>query len=86
MRGFLAALAMIALLFGASGAAGAAANKQVRHPAAQAEVHTHTASGRGSGSHRATSTSPAFRAEEIVPDICKGCSSRSDVNLIAPEE
>jgi len=79
MRGFLPALAAFAVLFGAGEAAGAQPTKHrpagASNPVVQMEAGSKTVSGRNTTSDRAISTSRTFRAEDIVPDICKGCSS-----------
>jgi hypothetical protein len=79
MHGLLAAFIAFAMLFSASEAAGAQRTKPKQHGSSSAVVQTEapqrTMSGRSTRSHRATDRKPAFRAEEIVPDICKGCSS-----------
>jgi hypothetical protein len=79
MQGLLAAFIAFAILFSASEAAGAQRIKPKQHSSSSAVVQTEapqrTVSGRGTRSHRAGDGKPAFRAEEIVPDICKGCST-----------
>jgi hypothetical protein len=80
MHGLLAAFIAFAMLFSASEAAGAQRTKPKQHgssnaAAVQAEAPQRTMSSRGTRSHRASDGKPAFRAEEIVPDICRGCSS-----------
>jgi len=79
MHGLLAAFIAFAMLFSASEAAGAQRTKPKQHSGANAVVQTETPQrtipGRSTRSHRASDGEPAFRAEYIVPDICKGCSS-----------
>jgi hypothetical protein len=79
MQGLLAAFIAFVMLFGASEAAGAKRTKLTPHSSSSAVVQTEapqrTISGRSARSRRASDGQPAFRAEEIVPDICKGCSS-----------
>lgn len=79
MRGLLATFIAFAMLFNASEAAGAPREKaqQQGRPsaAAHAEATQRPVSGRNTTSKNAISASPTFRAEDIVPDICKGCSS-----------
>lgn len=79
MQGLLAALVAFAMLFGASEAAGAQRAKLKQHSSPNAVVQTEapqrTISDRSARSRRASDGQPAFRAEDIVPDICKGCSS-----------
>jgi|1186.fasta_scaffold903985_1 hypothetical protein len=79
MQGLLAAFIAFAMLFSASEAPGAQRTKPKQHSSSsavvQAEAPQRTPSRHGTSSHRASDGKPAFRAEEIVPDICKGCSS-----------
>jgi hypothetical protein len=79
MQGLLAAFIAFAMLFSATEATGAQRTKPEQHSSSSAVVQTEapqrTMSGRGTRSHRASEGKSAFRAEEIVPDICKGCSS-----------
>ena len=79
MHGLLAAFVAFAMLFSASEAAGAQRTKPKQHSSSSAVVQTEapqrTMFGRSTRSTRASEGKPAFRAEEIVPDICKGCSS-----------
>jgi hypothetical protein len=79
MQGLLAAFIAFAMLFGASEAVGAQRTKPKQHSSSSAVLQTEapqrTLSGRGTRSHRAGDRKPAFRAEEIVPNICRGCSS-----------
>jgi len=79
MQGLLAAFIAFAVLFGASEAAGAQRTKLKQHSSSNAVVQTEapkrTISDRSARSRRAGDGQPAFRAEDIVPDICKGCSS-----------
>ncbi len=79
MRGLLAAFIAFALLSSASEASGAQRTKSKQHSTSKAVVQTGAlqpkVSARSTSSNRAASTSPSFRAEDIIPDICKGCSS-----------
>jgi hypothetical protein len=80
MRGLLAAFVVFAMLFSATEAAGEQRKKPKQHGSANAAVQTgapeRPAAGRNTRSNRTTTVvTPPFRAEEIVPDICKGCSS-----------
>jgi hypothetical protein len=79
MRGLLATFIAFAMLFGAGEAAGAQRKKPQQHTNSSAVVHTdgpqQPVSSRSTRPNRAISASPTFRAEDIVPDICKGCSS-----------
>jgi hypothetical protein len=80
MRGLLAAFVVFAMLFGATEAAGAQRKKPKQPGSANAAVQTEAperpVSGRNTRPNRATTVViPPFRAEEVVPDICKGCSS-----------
>jgi hypothetical protein len=79
MRALLSALVVFAVLLGAFEASGAERRKPKRHGSANAAVQTAAPKqimpGRGKKSDPATRADPTFRAEDIVPDICKGCSS-----------
>jgi hypothetical protein len=79
MRALLAALVVFAVLLGACEATGAERLKPKRHGSANAAVQTaapkQMVPGRGKRSNPATRTDPTFRTEDIVPDICNGCSS-----------
>jgi hypothetical protein len=79
MHGLLAAFVAFAMLFSAGEAAGAQRTKPKQHSGSNAVVQTEapqrTVSGRSTRSNRASGMNPTFRAEDIVPDICKGCSS-----------
>jgi hypothetical protein len=79
MRGLLATFIGFAMLFSVSEAAGAQRDKPQQQSsssaAAQADASQRPVSGRDIKSKSAISGSPTFRAEDIVPDICKGCSS-----------
>ncbi|NOJ38784.1 hypothetical protein [Bradyrhizobium australiense] len=79
MRGLLAAFVVFALLFSATEATGAQ-RKKPKQPGSsnvvvQTEAPERPVSGRNTTSSRSTTVIPTFRAEDIVPDICKGCSS-----------
>lgn len=79
MRGLLATFITLALLFSAGEAAGAQREKPQQQSSSSAAAHDDApqrpASGRNTRYKNAVSASPTFRAEDIVPDICKGCSS-----------
>jgi hypothetical protein len=79
MQGLFAAFIAFAMVFSASEAAGAQRTKPKQHGSSSAVVQTEapqrTISGRSTRSHGASDRKATFRAEEIVPDICKGCSS-----------
>lgn len=78
MRGLFATFIAFAMLFSVSGAAGAQRDKPQQsssNAAAHADASQRPVSGRDTRSRSAISVSPTFRAEDIVPDICKGCSS-----------
>jgi hypothetical protein len=79
MRGLLAAFIAFALLSSASEVSGAQRTKSKQHSTLKAVVQTEApqpkVSARSTRSNRAASTSSNFRAEDIIPDICKGCSS-----------
>ncbi|NOJ49057.1 hypothetical protein [Bradyrhizobium archetypum] len=79
MRGLLAVAVVFAMLLSASEATGAEQKKPKPYRGSNAVVQTEAPErtpsvGRSTGSNRATGASPPFRAEDIVPDICKGCS------------
>jgi hypothetical protein len=79
MHGLLAAFIVLAMLFGAGEATGAQRTKPKQRSGSnevvQTEAPQRSVSGRSTRSNRATGTNQTFRAEDIVPDICKGCSS-----------
>ncbi len=80
MRGLLAVFVLFAMLFSATEAASAQRKKPKQLGSANAAVQTEApeppVSGRNTRSNRATTVViPPFRAEEVVPDICRGCSS-----------
>ncbi|KRR19802.1 hypothetical protein CQ13_33120 [Bradyrhizobium retamae] len=80
MRGLLAAFVVFAVLFSATGTADAQRKKPKQPGSANAAVQTEApkrpVSGRNTRSTGATTVViPPFQAEEIVPDICRGCSS-----------
>jgi hypothetical protein len=68
---------LFAVLLGAFDASGAEQRKPKRHGSANAAVQTAAPNQimPGKKSDPATRADPTFRAEDIVPDICKGCSS-----------
>jgi hypothetical protein len=79
MRSLVAALVAFAMLVSASEATGAGRTTPKQHGTSNAIVQTEapqrSLSGRSARSNRAGGMSPTFRAQDIVPDICKGCSS-----------
>ena len=79
MRGLFATFIAFAMLFTVSEAAGAQRGKPQQQSSSNAAAHADASqrpvSGRDTRSKSAISVSPTFRAEDIVPDICKGCSS-----------
>ena len=79
MRGLLAALVVFAVLFSTCEATGIERRKAKRHGSSNAAIQTEAPKqmvpSQGKRSNRATSMGSTFRAEDIVPDICKGCSS-----------
>lgn len=79
MRRFLAALALLAITFGTSQAVGMERTPPARHAqsiaAVQARISDRVASSPKANPRRQLSATSDFRAEEIIPDICKGCSS-----------
>ncbi|WFU19965.1 hypothetical protein [Bradyrhizobium sp. CB3481] len=79
MRGLLAVAVVFAMLLSASEAIGAQQKKPKQYGGSNAVVQSEApertlSGGRSTGSNRATGASRPFRAEDIVPDICKGCS------------
>ena len=78
MRGLFAAFMAFAVLFSATQAAGAQQDKPKQQSSSSPAVHNDAqrpVSGRSTKSKSAISASPTFRAEDIVPDICRGCTS-----------
>jgi hypothetical protein len=79
MRGLLAALVAFTMLFGATEAAGAQRKKPKQPGGPNAVVQTQAperpVARQNTRSDRTSTVIPTFRAEDIVPDICKGCSS-----------
>jgi hypothetical protein len=79
MRGLLAAFIAFALLSSSTETSSAQRIKPKQHSTWKTVVQTEApqpkVSGRSTRPNRAASTSPSFRAEDIIPDICKGCSS-----------
>ena len=79
MRGFLAAFVMSALVLSTSQVAGS--ERPPSRPAVQSaaaiqmRVSDRTPSNRKNGGKRQFSATTDFRAEDLIPDICKGCSS-----------
>jgi hypothetical protein len=79
MRRFLAALALLAIASSTSQAAGVERTPPKRHvqsiAAAQARPSDRVMPSRKVDPKREFSATSDFRAEELIPDICKGCSS-----------
>ena len=77
MYGLFAAFIMSAVLFGMGEATGAQRTKpnSGSNAVVQTEAPQRGWAGRRTPSNRATGANSTFRAEDIVPDICKGCSS-----------
>lgn len=79
MQRLLSALVLFSVLFGASEVAGAERMDAKRHPRSSTSVQTKPSTrmmaGRDARPDRAISSTATFRAEDIVPDICRGCSS-----------
>jgi hypothetical protein len=79
MRGFLVALAVSALVFSTSQAAGSERpppKRSVHSPVAIRTPSSHRAAmSRKPDVGRRSSALSDFRAEDLIPDICKGCSS-----------
>lgn len=78
MRGFYVAFALSMLVVGTSQVAGmerAPPKRNVQSIAAvQAKSSDPVTPIRKAGFKRQLSATPDFRAEELIPDICKGCS------------
>jgi hypothetical protein len=79
MRRFLTALALLAIMSSTSQAAGMVRTLPKRHgqsiAAAQARPSDRVLSSRKVDRALQFSATSDFRADELVPDICKGCSS-----------
>lgn len=79
MQRLLAALVLFSMLFGASEVAGTERSDPKRNLSSNISVQTKPTlrmmPGRTARPERAISPPETFRAEDIVPDICKGCSS-----------
>lgn len=79
MQRLLSALVLFSVLFGASAVAGTERMDPKRYLGSSISVQTTPSvrmmSGRNARPDRAISSNATFRAEDIVPDICKGCSS-----------
>ena len=79
MRGFLAAFAVSVLMFSTSQVAGSerlSPKRSVQPPAAvQVRSSNRPAMSRKVDIGRQFSATSNFRAEDLIPDICKGCSS-----------
>ncbi|HVX76487.1 MAG TPA: hypothetical protein VHB49_10180 [Bradyrhizobium sp.] len=79
MRHFLAAFALLAVVFTTSQVAGMERTSPKRHvqPAAAVQVKPSERArpSRKVNSTRDVSATADFRADELIPDICKGCSS-----------
>jgi hypothetical protein len=79
MRRFLAALALLAITPNTGPAAGMERTPPKRHSQSiatvEAKMSNRVVSSRKVDSRRQFSATSDFRAEELIPDICKGCSS-----------
>jgi hypothetical protein len=78
MRRFLAVLALLAIMSGTSQAAGMERTPPKRHAgsiAAARAMPLERASSRKVDPGRQFSATSDFRADKLIPDICKGCSS-----------
>ena len=79
MRRFFAAFALLVIIFSTSQVAGMERSPQQRSVQSASAVQTKPSdpamSGRKVGAVRAISATSDFRAEDLIPDICKGCSS-----------
>lgn len=81
MRGLVTAGLLTVALFSSGAAESAGRAESKRNPIPTVGVQEGVAErglpSKDARQNRATSTSwsPTFRAEDIVPDICKGCSS-----------
>ncbi len=79
MRGLLAAFVTLAIVFSTSQVSGMERTPPKRHvqsaAANQARPTDRTMSIRKVNASRTISATSDFRAEDIIPDICKGCSS-----------
>lgn len=79
MQRLLAALVLFSVLFGASEVAGTERIDPKQNVSSNISVPTkpklRMMSGRNARPERAISPPETFRAEDIVPDICKGCAS-----------
>jgi hypothetical protein len=79
MRRFLPACAILAEIFSTRQVAGQERPQQQRPfesaAAVQARRFDPAMSGRKVSARHAISATSAFRAEDLIPDICKGCSS-----------
>jgi hypothetical protein len=78
MRRLLAIFAMLAVVCSTSQAAGmerALPKRQIQPAsAAQAKPSDRIKSNRELNARRTISAASGFRAEDLIPDICKGCS------------
>jgi hypothetical protein len=79
MRRFLAAFALLAIASSTSHAAGMERTPPEQHiqsiAVGQARPSDRVASSRKVDPGRQFSATSDFRAEKLIPDICKGCSS-----------
>ena len=79
MRRFLAVLALLAITSSTSQVAGMERTTPTWHAqsivAGQARPSDRMVSSRKVDPRRQFSATSDFRAEELIPDICKGCSS-----------
>jgi hypothetical protein len=79
MRRFLAVLTLLAITSGTSQVAGTEQTTPTRHAhsvaGGQAKPSERVVSSGKVDLRRQFSATSDFRAEELIPDICKGCSS-----------
>ena len=78
MRGFLAAVAVSALMFSTAQAAGSERSPKrsaYTNVSVQVPSSHRAAISRKTDVGRQFSATSNFRAEDLIPDICKGCSS-----------
>ena len=79
MRGFLVVLALLAVTFSTRQVAGMERTTPTWHAqsisAGQVRPSERLVSSRKVDPRRQFSVTSDFRAEELIPDICKGCSS-----------
>jgi hypothetical protein len=77
MSRLLVAFALLVIIFGTSQVAGREQSLQQRSVQSAAAVQTRPSdlAIRKVSARRAISATSDFRAEDLIPDICKGCSS-----------